>query len=187
MKYGAEGLHMPVMNRQGHPCTTVAVPHKGVGGRGLVSPRLPQPLIPPKGGNLTLCTPHTPHPPPPHPHKHAHHLLHLLARSPPPPQVRLVDPDTWATVWRYSLLPGERALSVRAVHLRDTTTGATVPLLAVGAGFVAGAGGRKMGRAVAQGEQLRAHGLACRSAGPSCAAQQSVRAKGEREAHTPTS
>ncbi|GAB4813518.1 hypothetical protein N2152v2_000564 [Parachlorella kessleri] len=53
-------------------------------------------------------------------------------------EVRLIDPGTWSTAWRYSLLPGERALAVKAVHLRDTATGSTVPLLAVGAAFTAG-------------------------------------------------
>lgn len=53
-------------------------------------------------------------------------------------EIRLVQPGTWATLWQYALLPGEVALAIETVHLRDATTGATVPLLAVGAGFGAG-------------------------------------------------
>lgn len=56
-----------------------------------------------------------------------------------PPQVRLVSPAAgWQTMWRHALLPGEHALSVAAVRLRDQSTGATVPLLAVGAMLPAG-------------------------------------------------
>lgn len=55
------------------------------------------------------------------------------------PQVRLVWPaGGWQAVWSHQLLPGERALSVAAVRLTDQTTGATVPLLAVGAALPAG-------------------------------------------------
>ncbi len=54
--------------------------------------------------------------------------------------MRLVWPaGGWQAVWSHQLLPGERALSVAAVRLTDQTTGATVPLLAVGAGLPAGA------------------------------------------------
>ena len=52
--------------------------------------------------------------------------------------VRLVEPGTWATLWQYALLPGEMVLCVESCHLRDETTGSTVPLLAVGVGFAAG-------------------------------------------------
>ena len=45
----------------------------------------------------------------------------------------------WQAVWRHQLLPGEHALSVAAVRLKDQSTGATVPLLAVGAALPAGA------------------------------------------------
>lgn len=44
----------------------------------------------------------------------------------------------WQTAWRHALLPGERALSVAAVRLKDQASGATVPLLAVGAALPAG-------------------------------------------------
>lgn len=53
-------------------------------------------------------------------------------------EIRLVQPGSWATLWRYALLPGEEALTVEAVHLKDARTGSTVPLLAVGTGFAAG-------------------------------------------------
>jgi cleavage and polyadenylation specificity factor subunit 1 len=53
-------------------------------------------------------------------------------------EIRLVQPGTWATLWQYALLPGEVALSLDTVHLRDATTGATFPLLALGVGFNAG-------------------------------------------------
>ena len=53
-------------------------------------------------------------------------------------ELRLVQPGTWATIWQYALLPGEVILAIETVHLRDATTGATVPLLAVGIGFAAG-------------------------------------------------
>eukprot|EP00887_Chlorella_sp_A99_P001781 scaffold19.g1781.t1 len=53
-------------------------------------------------------------------------------------EVRLVRPGAWATLWRHALLPGEHALSVAAVHLKDHTTGNTVPLIAVGAGLPVG-------------------------------------------------
>jgi cleavage and polyadenylation specificity factor subunit 1 len=53
-------------------------------------------------------------------------------------EIRLVQPGTWATLWQYALLPGEIALSLETVHLRDATTGATFPLLALGVGFNAG-------------------------------------------------
>jgi cleavage and polyadenylation specificity factor subunit 1 len=53
-------------------------------------------------------------------------------------ELRLLSPGGWGTVWRYALLPGEAALAVEAVRLRDATTGDTVPLLAVGTGFSAG-------------------------------------------------
>lgn len=54
-------------------------------------------------------------------------------------EVRLVWPaGGWQGVWRHQLLPGERALSVAAVRLLDHATGATLPLLAVGAALPAG-------------------------------------------------
>jgi cleavage and polyadenylation specificity factor subunit 1 len=53
-------------------------------------------------------------------------------------EVRLVQPGSWNTVWQYALLPGEKALSIAAVHLKDTTTSETIPFIAVGAGFLAG-------------------------------------------------
>lgn len=53
-------------------------------------------------------------------------------------EIRLVQPGTWATLWQYALLPGEIALSLDTVHLRDATTGSTFPLLALGVGFNAG-------------------------------------------------
>jgi cleavage and polyadenylation specificity factor subunit 1 len=53
-------------------------------------------------------------------------------------EIRLVQPGTWATLWQYALLPGEIALSLDTVHLRDSTTGSTFPLLALGVGFNAG-------------------------------------------------
>lgn len=53
-------------------------------------------------------------------------------------EVRLIDPILWNTVWKHSLLPGEHVLIIKPVQLTDTTTGNTVPLLAVGAGLLAG-------------------------------------------------
>jgi hypothetical protein len=54
-------------------------------------------------------------------------------------EVRLLDPTTkFHTVWRHALFPGEQVMTVSPVHLKDITNGATVPLLAVGAGFLAG-------------------------------------------------
>ena len=53
-------------------------------------------------------------------------------------EVRLVQPGSWNTVWQHALLPGEKALSIAAVHLKDTTTSETIPFIAVGAGFLAG-------------------------------------------------
>lgn len=53
-------------------------------------------------------------------------------------EVRLIDPNSWLTIWRQSFHPGERALAVHVAHLRDSTTGATIPLIAIGVGFVAG-------------------------------------------------
>jgi len=53
-------------------------------------------------------------------------------------ELRLVQPGTWATIWQYALLPGEIVLSLDTVHLRDSTTGSTFPLLALGVGFNAG-------------------------------------------------
>ena len=71
---------------------------------------------------------------------HCAHLLITLPNLPLcPSQVRLVSPaGGWQAVWSHQLLPGERALSVAAVRLTDQTTGATVPLLAVGAALPAG-------------------------------------------------
>lgn len=53
-------------------------------------------------------------------------------------EVRLVSPRSWKVVWTHQLLPGERSLCVTAVHLRDQTSDATIPLLAVGTSFAAG-------------------------------------------------
>ncbi|RMZ55782.1 hypothetical protein APUTEX25_005823 [Auxenochlorella protothecoides] len=53
-------------------------------------------------------------------------------------EVRLLEPGSWDALWRHALLPGERALVIRTVRLREARTGATVPFLAVGAGFLAG-------------------------------------------------
>lgn len=69
--------------------------------------------------------------------------VHPGGRTPPPPliipaQVRLLEPGSWDALWRHALLPGERALVIRTVRLREARTGATVPFLAVGAGFLAG-------------------------------------------------
>lgn len=52
-------------------------------------------------------------------------------------EVRLVSPRTWKVVWTHQLLPGERSLCVTAVHLKDQTSDATIPLLAVGTSFAA--------------------------------------------------
>jgi cleavage and polyadenylation specificity factor subunit 1 len=53
-------------------------------------------------------------------------------------ELRLLAPGSWAALWRHALAPGEAALAVEPVRLRDNATGATVPLIAVGAGFAAG-------------------------------------------------
>jgi hypothetical protein len=53
-------------------------------------------------------------------------------------QLRIVAPGDWSVVWRQSLQQAEQGLCIAAVHLRDARSGASVPLLAVGAGFVAG-------------------------------------------------
>jgi cleavage and polyadenylation specificity factor subunit 1 len=50
-------------------------------------------------------------------------------------ELRFVQPGTWAALWRYPLLPGESACCVESVHLRDATTGATVPMIAMGTAF----------------------------------------------------
>lgn len=47
-------------------------------------------------------------------------------------QVRLLAPGRWATVWRYALPPGEEPLTLAVLRLRDTVSGATHPLVAVG-------------------------------------------------------
>ncbi|KAL4424540.1 hypothetical protein ABPG77_010120 [Micractinium sp. CCAP 211/92] len=72
-------------------------------------------------------------------------------------ELRLVWPaGGWQAVWRHELLPGEKALSVAAVRLRDQLSGATVPLLAVGAALPAGedypCGGRLLLFEVTRGE-----------------------------------
>lgn len=54
-------------------------------------------------------------------------------------QVRLLAPGTWSTVWRAPLDPGEVGACVAGVHLKNTMTGATHPLLAVGTALTAGA------------------------------------------------
>lgn len=53
-------------------------------------------------------------------------------------EVRLVNPNTWRVPWSYQLLPGERGVCVQALHLRDQTSEATIPLIAVGTAFSAG-------------------------------------------------
>lgn len=53
-------------------------------------------------------------------------------------EVRLVNPNTWRMPWSYQLLPGERGICVQALHLRDHTSEATIPLIAVGTAFSAG-------------------------------------------------
>ena len=53
-------------------------------------------------------------------------------------EVRLVSPTSWKVLWTHQLLPGERSLCVTAVHLKDQTSGATIPMLAVGTSFAAG-------------------------------------------------
>ena len=53
-------------------------------------------------------------------------------------EVRLVSPNSWKVMWTHQLLPGERSLCITAVHLKDQTSEATVPLLAVGTSFAAG-------------------------------------------------
>ena len=53
-------------------------------------------------------------------------------------EVRLFDPFTWKMVWKHGLLPGESGLTVEALHLKDMTTGATVPMIVVGTAFSAG-------------------------------------------------
>ena len=53
-------------------------------------------------------------------------------------ELRLVRPGSWGTVWSHALLPGEAALAVAAVRLKDHTTGEGVPLIAVGAALPVG-------------------------------------------------
>lgn len=53
-------------------------------------------------------------------------------------EVRLVNPNTWRVSWNYQLLPGERGICVQALHLRDQTTEATIPMIVVGTAFSAG-------------------------------------------------
>ena len=53
-------------------------------------------------------------------------------------EVRLLAPGALGALWRRALLPGEAALSLASVQLRDAGTGLTVPLLALGAGLAAG-------------------------------------------------
>ncbi len=53
-------------------------------------------------------------------------------------EVRLVSPRSWKVMWTHQLLPGERSLCVTAVHLKDQTSEATIPLLAIGTSFEAG-------------------------------------------------
>ena len=38
----------------------------------------------------------------------------------------------WRTDWRYTLAPSEEIMSAAAVRLRDTATGTTTPMIAVG-------------------------------------------------------
>lgn len=54
-------------------------------------------------------------------------------------RVQLLDPATKTMLSSYSMLPGEGVLAVEALHLKDSTTGSTVPVVVVGVGF-AGAG-----------------------------------------------
>jgi cleavage and polyadenylation specificity factor subunit 1 len=53
-------------------------------------------------------------------------------------EVRLVNPASWRVLWSHQLLPGENSLCVTAVHLKDQSSEATIPLLAVGTSFAAG-------------------------------------------------
>jgi len=53
-------------------------------------------------------------------------------------EVRLVSPTSWKVLWMHQLLPGERSLCVTAVHLKDQTSDATIPMLAIGTSFSAG-------------------------------------------------
>lgn len=46
-------------------------------------------------------------------------------------------PGAWSPLWRHALEVGEHGLALRTVRLR-AGDGATLPFLAVGAGFVAG-------------------------------------------------
>ena len=53
--------------------------------------------------------------------------------------MRLVSPATWRAVDRLQLQPHEAPTALRAVHLVNSRTGATQPLIAVGTAFAAGA------------------------------------------------
>lgn len=53
-------------------------------------------------------------------------------------EIRLVNPNTWRVPWSYQLLPGEKGVCIQALHLRDQTTEATIPLIAIGTAFSAG-------------------------------------------------
>lgn len=53
-------------------------------------------------------------------------------------QVQLLEPSTRTMLSSCSLLPGESVLALEALHLRDSTTGSTVPVVVVGVGFAAG-------------------------------------------------
>lgn len=53
-------------------------------------------------------------------------------------EILLVNPTTWLQTWRFGLLPGETGLAVEAVHLKDASSGATVPMIVVGTAFSAG-------------------------------------------------
>lgn len=53
-------------------------------------------------------------------------------------ELRFFNPNSWMTLWEYALLPGEAGLVVEAAHLKDSTSGATVPLVVVGTAFSAG-------------------------------------------------
>lgn len=53
-------------------------------------------------------------------------------------EVRIISPSTWTVLWSFQLLPGEKGISIQALHLKDQESGATVPMIAVGTSFAAG-------------------------------------------------
>ncbi|WPT15031.1 Cleavage and polyadenylation specificity factor subunit 1 [Picochlorum sp. SENEW3] len=53
-------------------------------------------------------------------------------------EVRIISPSTWTVLWSFPLLPGEKGISIQALHLKDHESGATVPMIAVGTSFAAG-------------------------------------------------